>query len=181
LHGSDGHPQIRSGRRTRRYGIGQEGYAGRRRKRLQASSSTSETNGSRSRPPAIRKPPLIIDVEGSDKKLQKALTGIFSVACVRIVYKENGDKRQLVSIERTGAKGPGKVTGIVVATHVWCVAVKPNATYPADHCKKMVEKFREVIPSLFSITATSSGIASNPFRSPRNNPGACCCSGVLII
>jgi hypothetical protein len=90
------------------------------------------------------------DVDGSDKKLQKALGVIFSVARVQLAYKMNGDKRQLVSIERTGAKGPGKITGVVVAVHEWWVEVKPKngppegyaATYPAEQWKKTVEQIK---------------------------------------
>ncbi len=92
----------------------------------------------------------------ADKKLLKAVDGIFTVARVRLTYKMTGDKQQLTSIVRTGTKNPnspnnmGVMTGKVLATHQWWVEIKPKngppegfaATYPKEHWDATIAKIK---------------------------------------
>jgi hypothetical protein len=63
----------------------------------------------------------------SDKKLAKALKTIFNASRVQLTYKQVGDSRQLVSINKQILKASGTVTGVVVKVYneFW-VEVKPK-------------------------------------------------------
>ncbi len=63
----------------------------------------------------------------SDKKLADAMQGIFNASRVQLVYKKDGDSRQLVSIKKQVLKNSGTVTGVVVKVYndFW-VEVKPK-------------------------------------------------------
>jgi hypothetical protein len=51
---------------------------------------------------------------GSEKRMRKAINGIFHATRVQLTYKLDGDKRQLVSIRSLMKKTSGTVTGEVV-------------------------------------------------------------------
>jgi hypothetical protein len=78
--------------------------------------------------------PATFLVDAADKKLAKSLQLIFSVARVRLTYKWNGDNRQLVSIDKTGTKGQGSITGTVLATHKYWLEVRPKNGPPEGYC-----------------------------------------------
>jgi hypothetical protein len=69
-------------------------------------------------------------LDKNDKKLAKALSGIFSVARVKVAYKTVDGTKQLVGIEKTVSKAQGSITGTVIATHEWWIEIKPKAGPP---------------------------------------------------
>ena len=94
--------------------------------------------------------PVTYAVDRSNKALARALAGIFTVGRVRLAYETVGDQQKLVGIRKTGTMGAGTVTGVVLATHGWWVAVKPRngppdgyaATFPAAVWKATEEKIK---------------------------------------
>jgi hypothetical protein len=62
---------------------------------------------------------------GSEKKMKKAMKGIFHAARVQVTYKEEGDERRLVSIRSLLKKTSGVVTGEVVHNdNGWWIVLK---------------------------------------------------------
>jgi hypothetical protein len=63
----------------------------------------------------------------SDKKLARAMKGIFNASRVQLTYKQDGESRQLVSIKKQVLRASGTVTGTVVKVYndFW-VEVKPR-------------------------------------------------------
>jgi hypothetical protein len=96
--------------------------------------------------------PVTYTIDPDNKRVVKAMSGIFTVARVRLTYQTRDDKRQVVGIEKTGRQGVGTVTGKVLATHEWWVEIKPRkgppegfaATYPAEKWKATVEQIKEL-------------------------------------
>jgi hypothetical protein len=88
--------------------------------------------------------------DSPDKKTLKAFKGIFTVSRVQLVYKSNGDSRQLVSIRKQATRAAGTVTGVVLHAYDWWVEVKPKngrpdgyaANFPFDKNKDVVEKLK---------------------------------------
>jgi hypothetical protein len=63
--------------------------------------------------------------QGSEKKMQKAMKGIFGATRVQLTYKLEGDRRQLVSIRSLLRRTSGLVTGVVVYNKDgWWIVVK---------------------------------------------------------
>jgi hypothetical protein len=88
--------------------------------------------------------------DNPNRVLLQAFKGIFTVSRVELVYKLNGDARQLVSIRKAPTRATGTVTGVVVLTNDWYVVVKPKngppdgyaAMAPTEAYKPVLEKIR---------------------------------------
>jgi hypothetical protein len=63
--------------------------------------------------------------QGSEKRMRKAMNGIFHATRLQLTYKLDGDKRQLVSIRSLMKKTTGTVTGEVVFNEGgWWIVLK---------------------------------------------------------
>jgi hypothetical protein len=88
--------------------------------------------------------------DSPNRILLQAFKGIFNVSRVVLVYKLNGDSRQLVSIRKAPTRATGTVTGTVVVTNDWYLLVKPKngpldgyaAMAPTAAYKPVLEKIR---------------------------------------
>jgi hypothetical protein len=71
-------------------------------------------------------------IKDADKKLVEALKANFPASRVRLTYEQDGDERQLVSLQKQVLKASGTVTGVVVNVYneFW-VEVKPKGG-PSD-------------------------------------------------
>ena len=86
--------------------------------------------------------------DGFDKKM---LNGIFSVDRVQLVYKLNGEARQLVSIKKEKTQAAGTVTGIVLGVfdNAFWVAVKPKDGPPDGYAVNWPpEKYKDVFEKM---------------------------------
>jgi hypothetical protein len=65
---------------------------------------------------------------------------IFVVGRVEIIYKLNGDEREVVSIKKVMPKATGTVTGVVLYNHEWWVEVKPKNGPPEGYATHFNQK-----------------------------------------
>jgi len=72
--------------------------------------------------------PVKYDVDVADKKMQETFKSVFHACRVKLTYKQVGDSRQLVSINRHIIKESGTMTGDVVKVHAdFWIEVKPKS------------------------------------------------------
>jgi hypothetical protein len=96
--------------------------------------------------------PVKYEVDRKDKKLVKALKGIFTVCRVQLTYKMNDDARQLVSIQKVASVPGGLIRGVVLENHDWWIEVKPPngpvdgyaANFPFNKNKAMMQQLKEL-------------------------------------
>jgi hypothetical protein len=71
--------------------------------------------------------PVKYRIDPSNRKLAEGLRTVFNASRVRLTYREEGDSRRLVSIQRQILQGSGTVTGVVVKVHnnFW-IELKPR-------------------------------------------------------
>lgn len=100
-------------------------------------------------------------VDPSDKRLQEAFKSVFGACRVQLVYKNEGDSRRLVDIQRQVFETTGTVTGDVVKVWNYWVEVKPPngladayaVHFPFDQNKQMMETIKGLQPG-DSVTIT---------------------------